>query len=68
MFSRDIFTADGILKEIESFTGVNRVELFVLTDTTSYDGWMVREVEKRLNQKKKIRQKQQPEQVLEVMS
>ena len=42
MFSRDIFTADGILKEIESFTGVNRVELFVFTDTTSYDGWMVK--------------------------
>jgi DNA-binding Lrp family transcriptional regulator len=66
LFSRDIFTADGILKEIESFTGVNRVELFVLADTTSYDGWMIREIEKRLNQKKKMRQKQQPEQVLEL--
>jgi len=68
LFSRDFYTADGILKEVESITGVNRVELFVLTDTTSYDGWMAKEVGKRLDQKKLARQKQQPEQVLELMS
>jgi DNA-binding Lrp family transcriptional regulator len=64
LFTQDIFTADAILKSVESFTGVDRVELFTLTDTTSYDEWIIREVERRLNPKKNTRQKQQPEPVL----
>ncbi|HEY6883102.1 MAG TPA: hypothetical protein VI278_03585 [Nitrososphaeraceae archaeon] len=51
LFTKDIFTADAILKRVESFTGVDRVELFALTDTTSYDEWIAREVDKRLNKK-----------------
>jgi DNA-binding Lrp family transcriptional regulator len=54
LFSQDIFTADAILKKVESFTGVNRVELFTLTDTTSYDEWIIREVERRVNPKKSV--------------
>lgn len=49
LFSQDIFTADSILKKVESFDGVKRVELFVLTDTTSYDEWVLREIDKKLN-------------------
>ena len=49
LFSQDIFAADGILKKVESFDGVRRVELFVLTDTTSYDEWVIREIDKKLN-------------------
>jgi DNA-binding Lrp family transcriptional regulator len=49
LFSQDIFAADGILKKVESFDGVRRVELFVLTDTTSYDEWILREINKKLN-------------------
>jgi hypothetical protein len=49
LFSQDIFAADGILKKVESFDGVKRVELFVLTDTTSYDEWVFREIDKKLN-------------------
>jgi DNA-binding Lrp family transcriptional regulator len=49
LFSQDIFAADGILKKVESFDGVKRVELFVLTDTTSYDEWVLREIDKKLN-------------------
>ena len=49
LFSQDIFAADGILKKVESFEGVKRVELFVLTDTTSYDEWVIREIDKKLN-------------------
>lgn len=49
LFSPDIFTADSILKKVESFDGVKRVELFVLTDTTSYDEWVLREIDKKLN-------------------
>jgi DNA-binding Lrp family transcriptional regulator len=66
LFTQDIFTADAILKRVESFTGVDRVELFTLTDTTSYDEWIVREVDKRLTQKNGTRQKQQPEPVLAI--
>jgi DNA-binding Lrp family transcriptional regulator len=51
LFSQDIFTADSILKEVESFDGVKSVELFVLTDTTSYDGWILREIDRKLKQK-----------------
>jgi DNA-binding Lrp family transcriptional regulator len=49
LFSQDIFAADGILKKVESFDGVKRVELFVLKDTTSYDEWLQREIDKKLN-------------------
>ena len=66
LFSQDIFTANAILKKVESFTGVDRVELFTLTDTTSYDEWIIREVERRLNPKRGTRQKQQPEAVLAI--
>jgi hypothetical protein len=31
LFSQDIFTANGILKKVESFNGVKRVELFIIT-------------------------------------
>jgi DNA-binding Lrp family transcriptional regulator len=49
LFSQDIFTADSILKKVESFNGVKNVELLVLTDTTSYDGWVLREIDKKLD-------------------
>ena len=68
LFSKDIFTADGILKEVESFTGVNRVELFILTDTTSYDEWVQREIHKRLNSKSIGRKQQELKPVLEISS
>jgi hypothetical protein len=49
LFSQDIFTADSILKKVESFNCVKNVELLVLTDTTSYDGWVLREIDKKLD-------------------
>ena len=49
LFSQDIFTADSILKKVEPFNGVKNVELLVLTDTTSYDGWVLREIDKKLD-------------------
>lgn len=54
LFSQDIFTADSILKKVESYNGVKSVELFVLTDTTSYDGWILREIDRKLKQKEEI--------------
>lgn len=49
LFGENIFAADGILKRVESFDGVKRAELFVLTNTTSYDEWILREIDKKLN-------------------
>lgn len=48
LFSQDIFTANGILKKVESFSGVKRVELFIITETTNYNKWLLREIDKRL--------------------
>ena len=65
LFSKDIFTTDRILKEVESLTGVNRVELFILTGSNSYDEWELREIDRRLNSKI-MRQKREIEPMLEI--
>ena len=49
LFSQDIFTADSILKKIESFIGVKRVELYILKDTIHYNEWLLKEINKRMN-------------------
>src|SRR5438093_5073537 len=48
LFSQDIFTANSILKKVESFNGVKRVELFIITETTNYHEWVLREIDRRL--------------------
>jgi DNA-binding Lrp family transcriptional regulator len=67
LFSQDIFASDGILKQIESLKGVKSVELLVLTDTTSYDGWVLREIDRKLNINS-TRQKQELGPLLEINS
>jgi DNA-binding Lrp family transcriptional regulator len=67
LFSQDIFTANGILKKVESFNGVKRVELFIITETTNYHQWVLREIDRRLIAKS-TRAKQEVEPVYEVMS
>jgi DNA-binding Lrp family transcriptional regulator len=65
LFSQDIFAADSILKKVESFNGIKSVELFVLTDTTTYDGWILREIDRKLNNND-TKQEEQIGQVLEI--
>jgi DNA-binding Lrp family transcriptional regulator len=67
LFSQDIFTANGILKKVESFNGVKRVELFIITETKNYHQWVLREIDRRLNSKS-TRAKQEVEPLYEVMS
>jgi DNA-binding Lrp family transcriptional regulator len=67
LFSQDIFTANGILKKVESFNGVKRVELFIITETTNYHQWVLREIDRRLNSKS-TRAKHEVESLYEVMS
>jgi DNA-binding Lrp family transcriptional regulator len=66
LFSQDIFTANGILKKVESFNGVKRVELFIITETTNYHEWVQREIDRRLIAKS-TRQKLEVEPVLEII-
>ena len=67
LFSQDIFTANSILKKVESFNGVKRVELFIITETTNYHEWVLREIDRRLIAKS-TRPIQVVEPVLEIIS
>jgi DNA-binding Lrp family transcriptional regulator len=67
LFSQDIFTANSILKKVESFNGVKRVELFIITETTNYHEWVLREIDKRLIAKS-TRPTQEVEPVLEIIN
>jgi len=67
LFSQDIFTANSILKKVESFNGVKRVELFIITETTNYHEWVLREIDRRLIAKG-TRPLQEVEPVLEIIS
>lgn len=67
LFSQDIFTANSILKKVESFNGVKRVELFIITETTNYHEWVLREIDRRLIAKS-TRPLQEVEPVMEIIS
>jgi hypothetical protein len=51
LFSRDIFTINGIFKRIEDFIGVRKVKLYIPTNINHYDKWVLREIDKRINNK-----------------
>jgi len=59
MFSQDIFTVDSILRKVESFDGVNRAELDILTGITLSQDWMINEIEQRLKKVDQIYLKKQ---------
>jgi DNA-binding Lrp family transcriptional regulator len=44
----NIPTVDSILTTIESYNGVRRIELFIISRVTYYQGWLERETNKRL--------------------
>jgi DNA-binding Lrp family transcriptional regulator len=67
LLGRDIFTANRILKKVESFKGVKRVELCVITETTNYHEWVQREIDRRLIATN-ITPKQEAGPVLEIIS
>ena len=54
MFSQDIFTVDSILRKVESFDGVIRAELDILTGITLSQDWMINEIEQRLKKVEQI--------------
>ena len=47
-FCANIPTVNSILKRLESYNGVNRVELFITTSLIYYQEWLMREINKRI--------------------
>jgi hypothetical protein len=50
---------DSILRKVESFDGVNRAELDILTGITLSQDWMINEIEQRLKKVDQIYLKKQ---------
>lgn len=44
----NIPTVDLILKRLESYDGVNKVEVFITTSLIYYQEWLKREIEKKI--------------------
>lgn len=47
-FCANIPTVNSILKRLESYDGVNRVEVFITTSLIYYQEWLMREIDKRI--------------------
>ena len=47
-FCANIPTVDLILKRLESYDGVNKVEVFITTSLMYYQEWLKREIEKKI--------------------
>jgi DNA-binding Lrp family transcriptional regulator len=57
-FCANIPTVNLIFKKLESYEGVNRVEVFITTNLVYYQAWLKREIDKALNRKYLQQQKQ----------
>src|ERR687887_92696 len=53
-FCANIPTVDLILKRLESYDGVERIEIFITTKLIYYQGWLKREVNKRLMESEEL--------------
>ena len=50
-FCANIPTVNLIFKKLESYEGVNRVEVFITTNLMYYQAWLKKEIDKALNRK-----------------
>jgi DNA-binding Lrp family transcriptional regulator len=50
-FCANIPTVNSILRRLESYDGVNKVEVFITTSLVFYQDWLKSEVDKRISQK-----------------
>lgn len=51
-FCANIPTVNSILRRLESYDGVNEVEVFITTSLTYYQDWIKREIDKRITSQK----------------
>jgi len=48
LFGENVFTVDSILAKVDSFEGVRRADVYIVTKLQYYNDWIVREIEERL--------------------
>ena len=51
LFVENVFTVDSILSKVTSFEGVKSADAYILTKWQYYDDWIVKEIDKRLQQR-----------------
>jgi DNA-binding Lrp family transcriptional regulator len=51
-FSRDVFTLDSVIKRIESYPGVRKVDVFIPISTEYHEEVIVKEIERKLVDKR----------------
>ena len=51
LFAENVFTVDSILSKVTSFEGVKSADAYILTKWQYYDDWIVKEIDKRLQQR-----------------
>jgi DNA-binding Lrp family transcriptional regulator len=48
LFGENVFVVDRVLARVNSFTGVNSADAYILTKWHYYDNWIMKEINKRL--------------------
>ena len=48
LFGENVFVVDYVLARVNSFTGVNSADAYILTEWQYYDDWILKEIKKRL--------------------
>ena len=48
LFGENVFTVDSVLAKVDSFEGVKRADVYILTKIQYYHDWIIREIDERL--------------------
>jgi hypothetical protein len=48
LFGENVFTVDSVLAKVDSFEGVERADIYILTKIRYYRDWIIREIDERL--------------------
>jgi DNA-binding Lrp family transcriptional regulator len=48
LFGENVFTVDSILAKVDSFEGVKRADVYILTKIQYYHDWIIKEIDERL--------------------
>jgi hypothetical protein len=45
LFGENVFTVDSVLAKVDSFDGVKRADVYILTKLEYYDDWIISEID-----------------------
>ena len=48
LFGENVFTVDSILAKVDSFEGVRRADVYIVTKLQYYNDWIIREIDETL--------------------